>query len=172
MIYYRLASQKRHSTEWEWKSPVLNSLEAVFQMRQRYRTLPVESLRVFMASSAMYMDVLLVRENLGLPSNSLTLDQLLCDDTALTAPQVHSFELELGWSEEEAPAEAREAVQVSGQEAMRAEERHFPPVRVADHEPGSGDHDLPYTFTFPQFLPQMRAWLRLRERVQAGELVP
>ncbi|HEX7737159.1 MAG TPA: hypothetical protein VF458_20100 [Ktedonobacteraceae bacterium] len=170
MIYYRLASQKRQSTEWEWKSPVLNSLEAVFRMRQRYNAIPVESLRVFMASSVEYMDVLLVRENLGLSSNSLTMEQLLHDHSSITTSQVRVFEMELGWSENEAQVESREAVQVTGQEAEQ--EQRFSLVHVADHEPGGGDHDTPYTFTFPQFLPQMRAWMRLCERVQAGELLP
>lgn len=165
MIYYRLASQKRQSAEWEWKSPVLNSLEAVFRLSKRYSVIPEESLRVFLASSAVYMDILLVRENLGLPSNSLTMDQLLHGSTGLTTPQIHSFEMELGWAEEAVHAEAHPAVQVAEHEQESQVEQPL------DQEPGGGDHDVPYTFSCPQFLPQMRAWMRLRERVLAGKLV-
>ena len=166
MIYYRLATQKRHSTEWEWISPVLSSLEAVFRLHRRYSVIPVERLRVFLASSATYMDILLVRENLGLSANSLTMDQLLHDRSCITTPQIRSFEMELGWSEEAVPAEAHQAVQVAEQEQSQ-------PLQLAhlvEQEPG-GDHDVPYRFAFPQFLPQIRAWMRLRERVLAGELV-
>jgi hypothetical protein len=33
-----------------------------------------------------------------------------------------------------------------------------------------GDHDSPYTFTLPTFMPQLLAWMRLMSRVQYGEL--
>ncbi len=33
-----------------------------------------------------------------------------------------------------------------------------------------GDHDTPYHFTLPIFMPQLLAWTRLQTRVQAGEL--
>jgi hypothetical protein len=169
MIYYRLASQKRQSSEWEWKSSVLNSLEAVFRLRQRYSAIPLEHLRVFLASSAVYMDILLVRENLGLPSNSLTMDQLLHDCSNISTPHIRSFEMELGWPEEAAHARVRPAVQVVEQKPVLAGVSEQ--EQAVDQEPGGGDHDAPYTFTLPHFLPQMRAWMRLRERVLAGELV-
>jgi hypothetical protein len=169
MIYYRLASQKRASTEWEWKSSVLSSLEAVFRLRQRYNMIPAERLCVFLASSTVYMDILLVRENLGLPSNSLTMDQLLHEHSSITAARIRSFETELGWSEEKIQAEARQTVPVAAQESRQAQSAR--PVSVLDQEPGGGDHDVPYTFSFPPLLPQVRAWMRLRERVLAGELV-
>ena len=166
MIYYRLAAKKRQVGEWEWISPVLSSLEAVFRLHQRFNTIPEERLRVFLASSTDYMDILLVRENLGLPSNSLTLDQLLHERSAITTPRIRRFEMELGWSEEKTPTEARQAVQVAEQDQALPGAAH-----LVDHDPGGGDHDVPYRFTCPQFLPQVRAWLRLRERVLAGELV-
>lgn len=34
----------------------------------------------------------------------------------------------------------------------------------------AGDHDEPYTFTLPTFMPQLLAWTKLLARVQSGEL--
>jgi hypothetical protein len=161
MIYYRLASQKNHSTEWEWKSESVDSLEALLRLGRQYGFMPTEQLRVFMASSHAYMDVLLVRENLGLSSNSVTLDQLLQGSEDISTSSIHGLEQELGWQERADMVQSEQSVQVA--EAPVAVEH--------DHEPGGGDHDTPYTFTFPTLLPQARAWIRLRERVQAGELV-
>ncbi len=35
-----------------------------------------------------------------------------------------------------------------------------------------GDHDVPYSFALPAYMPQVLAWMRLLARVQRGELVP
>lgn len=181
MIYYRVASQKRQSSEWEWKSTTLNSLDSVFRLCRLYNAVPMERLRVFMASSAAYMDVLLVRENLGLPSNSVTASQLMHDRQCVTAPDVRRFELELGWQEEAEAVEAvltlasnQESAADPQSEAEQEEEQasDVPPAIEHDHEPEAGDHDTPYSFTFPEFTPHALAWLRLRARVLAGELVP
>jgi len=37
---------------------------------------------------------------------------------------------------------------------------------------GAGDHDEPYTFTLPNYVPQILAWTKLLARVQSGELQP
>jgi hypothetical protein len=45
--------------------------------------------------------------------------------------------------------------------------------RREELESGSGgDQDLPYRFSLPISLPQVLAWINLRERVQQGELHP
>jgi len=166
MIYYRIAAKKHHSSEWEWKSTILHSLEAVFRLGQQYSFLPPDQVRVFMASSTLYMDILLARENLGLSSNSLTLDQLMHAHQSLTTPHVRRFALEPGWQERE----ELEQILVSPGICEPVIEPGSP-VEL-DHESGGSDHDLPYTFAFPDFLPHALAWFRLRERVLAGELVP
>lgn len=190
MIYYRIAAHKRQSTEWEWKTEVVTSLEEVFRLRQEYHFLSAEQLRVFMASSVIYLNALMARENLGLPSNSLTLDQLLLDHHSITLARIRHFELGLGWSGENVPelpeipeqADALEPAMVSESineatettEAVETVPTAAPetaPALEQDHEPGGGDHDIPYTFAFPQFLPHALAWLQLRERVLSGELV-
>jgi hypothetical protein len=35
-----------------------------------------------------------------------------------------------------------------------------------------GDHDLPYRFSLPLSLPQVRAWMTLLVKVHRGELYP
>lgn len=182
MIYYRIASQKRQSTEWEWKTEIVTSLEEVFRLRQEYHFLPAEQLRVFMASSVAYLDVLIVRENLSLPSNSLTMDQLLLDHHTITIGRIRRFEQALGWYEgsvpelpeqagELAPAMVSEATSETAEagEIAPAMTSEAVPIPEPDHEPG-GDHDVPYTFAFPKFLPHALAWIQLRERVLSGEL--
>ena len=170
MIYYRLASQKRYSTEWEWKSSAVGSLEALFRLSLCY-PIPAEKLRVFQATLAPYLDVLLVRENRGLPSHSLTLDQLFHQHCGQTTPQMHLIEMELGLSGETAHGKIGQAVRGDA-EPQPGQEPASPAMDAVDGEPGRGDHHVPYTFAFPQSLPQAIAWMRLRERVLAGELVP
>ena len=36
----------------------------------------------------------------------------------------------------------------------------------------AGDHDEPYTFTLPSYMPQVLAWTKLLARVRNGELEP
>lgn len=37
---------------------------------------------------------------------------------------------------------------------------------------GAGDHDEPYTFTLPTYVPQLLTWTKLQARVRNGELEP
>jgi hypothetical protein len=37
---------------------------------------------------------------------------------------------------------------------------------------GAGDHDEPYTFALPTYMPQLLAWTKLLVSVQSGELQP
>jgi hypothetical protein len=37
---------------------------------------------------------------------------------------------------------------------------------------GAGDHDEPYTFALPTYVPQLLAWTKLQVRVRNGELHP
>lgn len=161
MIYYRLAVQKNRATEWEWQTECVNSLEELLHLGRQDHSLSAEQLRVFMASSHAYLDILLVRENMGLSSNSLTLEQLLHGSHDLTLPRIQSFEQELGWREGAEITPAAQPIQVAD----------APGAIEYDYEPGGGDHDQPYSFAFPVKLPQARAWIKLRERVLAGELV-
>lgn len=181
MIYYRIATQKYRSTEWEWKSTPVNSLEAVFRLGRQYGFMPAEQVRVFAASAVDYMDILLTRENLGLPSNSLTLEQLLQDHQSITAPYVRQFEMGLGWLEgTEEPLSPSTPDVVSA--TVATPETELQPVATLDRtidndimldpELCGGDHDEPYIFALPEFTPHALAWIKLRAKVQAGELIP
>ena len=181
MIYYRIATQKHQSTEWEWESAPVNSLEAVFRLGRQYGSVPAEQVRVFAASSVEYMDTLLVRENLGLSSNSLTLEQLLRDHQCITAQYVRQFEMGLGWLEDTEEQLSLSSLDVEPVNTVSSE-AELQPVTTLDRtidddfaldpEPCGGDHDEPYTFALPEFTPHALAWIKLRAKVQAGKLIP
>ncbi len=180
MIYYRIATQKHQSTEWEWKSTPVHSLEAVFQLGRQYDCMPAEHVRVFAASAVEYMDILLVRANLGLPANSLTLEQLLHDHQSITTPHVRHFEMQLGWQEGVEDQQTPSMLEPESETPDDAEldlipvaalERSADADSVPDPESWGSDHDKPYTFAFPEYTPHALAWIKLRARVLAGELV-
>jgi hypothetical protein len=75
--YYRVALQRDQSSTWMWKSTVLASLDAVFGFLMLYHMIPRDRFRVFFSSSVDYLNEMLARENQGLLSNSLTVEQLL-----------------------------------------------------------------------------------------------
>ena len=95
MIYYRIASQTAQSATWQWKSTVLTSIEAVFGLLKMYRCVPKEHIRVFLSSSTEEMDEMLKRENQGLLSTSVTVDQLW-DKHSMSGLEMRRLELELG----------------------------------------------------------------------------
>ncbi len=76
-MYYRIANQPDASSCWQWESRVIVSLEALFRILWMYKSVPQYHLRVFFSSSIEGLDRMLVRENTGLPSNSITAEQLL-----------------------------------------------------------------------------------------------
>ncbi len=178
MIYYRIATPKYHSTAWEWKSMPVDSLEELFRLGRQYGFMPAEQMRVFAASSIEYMDTLLVRENLGLPSNSLTLEQLLQDQQSITDQSVRQFEMGLGWLEVTeaqmllSPADTESATPEAELQPVVTLDRPTDDEPMLDPEPLGGDHDEPYTFALPEFTPHALAWIKLRAKVQAGELIP
>lgn len=185
MVYFRVALQKCQSTEWEWESTTLNSLESVLRVRQQYNGVPAEQLRVFVASAAEYMDILLVRENLGLASNSRTVDQLLHDRQWIAVPRVRRFEAALGWSKNEDTSQSQTTPeQESGghdvensqsqatpeEEAGEHDAENAQSQDTADHEQGAGDHDEPYVFELPKFMPHALALVELMAKVRSGKI--
>ena len=95
MIYYRIASQTAQSATWQWRSTVLTSIEAVFGLLKMYRCIPKEHIRVFLSSSTEEMDEMLTRENQGLLSTAVTVDQLW-DKHSMSGLEMRRLELELG----------------------------------------------------------------------------
>ncbi len=95
MIYYRLALQGNQSPTWRWKSTVLTSLEAVLGLLKIYRSVPKERIRVFLSSTVEEMDEMLKRENEGLSSTAVTVDQLW-DKQCMSSVEMRRLEVELG----------------------------------------------------------------------------
>jgi hypothetical protein len=64
--------------------------------------------------------------------------------------------------------ESATTAHVLGERSMDSLERK----RLAHEHGAGGDHDLPYHFALPLFLPQVLAWMTLLSRVQRGEVEP
>src|SRR5579883_1580395 len=77
MTYYRIALQNRQSTTWVWKTTVLTSLAAVFQLLKIYRSVPQNRMRVFTASTKEQLHEMLCLENTNQVSGSTTAAQFL-----------------------------------------------------------------------------------------------
>jgi hypothetical protein len=77
MTYYRLAIQNRQTTQWNWKTTAVSSLQAVFQLLRIYRVRPQDGIRVFTAASKEDLSEMLKRQNTTLASSSVTTTQCL-----------------------------------------------------------------------------------------------
>jgi hypothetical protein len=76
-VYYRLAKQQDALSCWDWESRVVVYPEILLRVLRMYRSMPRSRLRVFFSSSVADLDLMLVRENTGLASNSIPFEQLL-----------------------------------------------------------------------------------------------
>lgn len=94
MIYYRVAFKKEQTPPWKWQSSLLTSLDTVFGFLRMYRCVSRDCIRVFLSSSPEKMDELLSRENMGLVSNSITVEQLMCG-YCVNSLEIARLELEL-----------------------------------------------------------------------------
>src|SRR5438477_219489 len=77
MIYYRVAWKTNQLPVWQWKSTKLTSLEALFGFLRMYSPIAQDRLRVFSSSSLESMDEMLMRENKGWESTSVTAEEFL-----------------------------------------------------------------------------------------------
>ena len=171
-MYYRVAVQTNSSPVWKWKSTVLSSLNALFHFLRLHHTIPAKSLRIFTSASAEDMNEMLLRENHGLDSNSVTAEQFLRER--------HLHVWETGNSEliqQEAQSTTADSSAVSPQpklpeRSMKMDDVHAYTMNPLDRrrqeiEFGiAGDHDCPYVFTLPQSIREIKAWIELLEKVQ------
>jgi hypothetical protein len=183
MTYYRIALQHRQSALWMWKTTILTSLAAVLQLLKIYRSLPQNRLRIFTASTKGQLDEMLCLENAGQFSGSSTAAQFLLE-RKLSVPGMthHISEQVVTEGEGGEPAEqeltivAHSSLCVSSSRVVGSfhnEGISLLERRRLELEDGwGGDHPTPYRFTLPSTTPQMLAWIRLRARVQEGELTP
>jgi hypothetical protein len=177
MTYYRVALQRDHSPTWRWASTVLTSLGGVFGFLKLYHPVPRERFRVFFSSSVDSLNEMLARENQGLPSNSLTVDQLFNGSKHIDLREMQQVESAGGSDQSMGTA----VTSLLGAQAWH-EQGHYAPdkgstsvlerSRLAVELDGSADHDTPYRFSLPASLPQVLAWTRLLARVRRGELEP
>jgi hypothetical protein len=95
MIYYRVALRGSQSAMWRWKSSPLTSPGGVLGILKLYRCMPKEHMRVFLSTSSAQMEMMLRRENQGLLSTAITVDQLW-DKHRVCWIEVRRLELEIG----------------------------------------------------------------------------
>ena len=181
------------SSLWKWKSTVLNTPGTLFHFLRIHDCIAQNRLRVFFASSSDFMNEMLVRENNGLVSNSVTVEQFSKDGRRINVLEIIQLESELGLQTNK---ELVAKTVITGQ--LGDERPPFPTslnsepantvisglplyywktqsLELLQEESGGssgGDHDTPYTFTLPSSMRQVLAWTRLLARVHRGELEP
>ena len=174
-MYYRVAIQLKPSSTWQWKSTVLSSLGVLFQWLRLYPALQ-EHLYVFSFSSREGMDELLLRESKGLESNAVTATDFL-QQRGISPRKLEgrmSEDREQG-TREMAPIAVATNLSfhgnIKGVHALPERDRRSLEGRREEREYGvGGDHDSPYTFTLPAFIPEVLAWSSLLARVRSGEI--
>lgn len=193
MIYFRVAIRMDQSSQWRWKSSMLSTPGTLFDLLNMYHRVPKNRLRVFFATSLEFINEMLVRENSGLVSNSITVEEFLKTGRRIDAQQIRKLEFELGLQEgKELIARSvitrklgdeRSSLQTafSGEPAnpviseARGNNRESNLMRQTREElewSRGGAYDTPYTFALPVSMPQTLAWATLLAKVQRGELVP
>ncbi|HEX6554337.1 MAG TPA: hypothetical protein VF026_16345 [Ktedonobacteraceae bacterium] len=139
------------------------------------------------------MNEMLVRENNGLVSNSVTVEQFLRDGRRINVLEIKRLESELGLQtnkelvaktvitgqlgDERPPlpaglnSELANKV-ISGLPLYYWKTQSLELLQEESGGSSGGDHDTPYTFTLPSSMRQVLAWTRLLARVHRGELEP
>jgi hypothetical protein len=90
-----MALRGSQSASWRWKSSPLTSLGGVLGVLKLYCCMPREHIRIFLSTSPEQMDAMLRRENQGLLSTAITVDQLW-DRYRVNWIEVRRLEMELG----------------------------------------------------------------------------
>jgi hypothetical protein len=193
VIYFRVALRMDQSSQWRWKSSMLSTPGTLFDFLSMYDCVPKDRLRVFFATSTEWMNEMLARENSGLLSNSITVEEFLMSGRRIDGKNIRQLEFELGLQESKELiarsvitrklGDERSSLQAtsSGEPAdpviseARGNNRESNLMRLLREElewSKGGDYDTPYTFALPVSMPQALAWTRLLAKVQLGELEP
>jgi hypothetical protein len=172
---------------------MLSTPGTLFDFLHIYNRVPKNRLRVFFATSLGFINEMLVRENSGLLSNSITVEEFLKSGRRIDGQHIKELEFELGFQENKALIARSVITRKLGDESsslqatssfesansvtseVRGSNRESNLMRLMREETEwskGGDYDTPYTFALPVFLPQALAWARLLAKVQRGELVP
>ncbi len=139
------------------------------------------------------MNEMLLRENRGLLSNSITVEEFQMSGRRIDGQQIKQLEYELGLQESMELIAKSAITRKLGDEhaSMQATSSYETANYTTLEDPGSsrastllgllqedsewsigGDYDTPYTFALPVSMPQALAWARLLAKVQRGELEP
>ncbi|HYB02418.1 MAG TPA: hypothetical protein VED37_19495 [Ktedonobacteraceae bacterium] len=193
MIYFRVAIRMKEPSQWRWKSSILNTPGTLFNFLTMYDCVPKDRLRVFFATSMKCMNEMLVRENSGLLSNSITVEDFLKNGRKIDGQCIRELEFELGLQEsveliarsaitrklgdERVPMAATPSIEIANYSTLESIGSSLANILSSLKREDSewsigGDHDTPYTFSLPVSMPQALAWARLLAKVQNGELIP
>src|SRR5215831_1070694 len=99
MIYFRVALRKDQWSQWRWNSNMLSTPGTLFAFLSMYESVPKNRLHVFFATSVEFMNEMLVRENRGLLSNSITVEDFLKSGRKIDGQRIKELEFELGLQE-------------------------------------------------------------------------
>lgn len=177
-MYYRVAIQMDQVPDGQWKSTVLSSLDALFQLLRLYRAVPQDRLRVFSSSSREEMNEQLVRVNQGLESTSVTAARFLQERMIGLREAVRGVSARGTQGNVHMTSIAVLTEQLLGESSRKATSLDEPGVRILDKrrvelEGGAGgDHAIPYRFTLPISMPEVLAWVKLMVRVRGGDVQP
>ena len=193
MMYFRVAIRKDQSSHWRWKSDMLSTPGRLFDFLNMYGSFSKNRLRVFFATTTSIMNEMLVRENNGLLSNSITVEEFLESGRKIDGQYIKQVEFELGLQESmELIAKSVITTKLGDESSsMQANSPVEPAIPAISETMGNnwenslmmqmwedsewsigGDYDTPYTFELPVSMPQALAWARLLSMVQSGELIP
>ena len=193
VIYFRVAIRMKDPSQWRWKSSMLNTPGTLFNFLTMYDCVPKDRLRIFFATSMNIMNEMLVRENRGLLSNSITVEDFLKSGRKIDGQRIKELEFELGLQasgelvarsaitrklgDERVPMPATHSFEIANHSTLESIGSSLANILASLKQEDSewnigGDHDTPYTFSLPVSMPQALAWARLLAKVQNGELIP
>jgi hypothetical protein len=180
-------------SQWRWKSSILSTPGTLFNFLNMVDRVPKNRLRVFFATSREFMNEMLVRENRGLLSNSIAVEDFLKNSRKIDGQRIKELECELDLQvskeliaksvitrklgDEQVSMPATSSIETRNYTAVEAIGTGLANILVGLMQEDSewsigGDHDTTYTFALPVSMPQALAWARLLAKVQSGELIP
>lgn len=165
MFYTRVAIRVGEASDWRWKSPMFTSLTTLFEFFKGYSRLAKGRLRVFFASSGDLLNEMLLRENSGRISNSLTVEQFWQQRGKIDRVEILLLETELAMSR------SRQLVATAA-ERPEYGRRTRPLEALSSGTPVDKTYDSIYAFALPTSMREALAWAALLAKVQRGELVP
>ncbi|HLX40634.1 MAG TPA: hypothetical protein VKR42_08875 [Ktedonobacteraceae bacterium] len=175
-MYYRVAIQTSSSPTWKWKSTVLSSLDVLLRFLKMHHTIPANRLRIFASSSREDMNEMLMRENNGIDSNSVTAEQFLLErhlhvwETGKAQPVLQETQTTTEGKADVFLQPAQPTDRMTTNYALASIMNPLDRRRQEIEFGTEGDHDYPYIFTLPQSVPEMLAWIRLHEKVQCSPI--